>query len=96
MWFHLAYSLGDTMIKCLIIVMAVSLAIGRFFITPRLNLPTEEGSYEAVAHLFIGGLFGAFFVDTSNKFLLLTAVALSLVEFFAFIVQRLLQKRRRV
>lgn len=37
-------------------------AIGRFMITPRLELPTSEGSYEAFAHLFVGWLFGVSWV----------------------------------
>jgi hypothetical protein len=43
----------------LIILSALLFAVGRFFITPRLNLPTIEGSYEAFAHLYVGYLFGA-------------------------------------
>lgn len=31
----------------------------RFTIIPRLDLPTAVGSYEAFAHLWAGGLFGA-------------------------------------
>lgn len=30
----------------------------RFFITPRLDLPTRTGSYEAVAHILFGILIG--------------------------------------
>jgi len=45
--------------KLLIIISALLFAVGRFFITPRLNLPTVEGSYEAFSHLYVGYLFGA-------------------------------------
>src|SRR6185312_13191688 len=42
-----------------LILLAALIGIGRLFITPRLELPTAEGSYEAFSHLFVGGLIGA-------------------------------------
>lgn len=47
------------MTKLLLIIAIAACGIGRFFIVPRLQLPTWEGSYEAFSHLFAGGLFGA-------------------------------------
>lgn len=42
-----------------VIILSTIVATLRFFITPRLNLPTWEGSYEAFSHLWVGGLIGA-------------------------------------
>lgn len=51
-----------TTIIALTWTVAVTLAVGRFLITPRLDLPTTTGCYESAAHMFVGGLFalGAF------------------------------------
>ncbi len=48
--------------RFLLLVVTCALAVVRFHITPRLNLPTSEGSYEACAHLFVGGLIGAWLI----------------------------------
>lgn len=45
--------------KCLVVWITFVLGLLRFWITPRLNLPTAIGSYEAFSHLWVGGLFGA-------------------------------------
>jgi hypothetical protein len=73
-----------------LIIVATSIAIGagRFGITPRLELPTAEGSYEAVAHMFVGGLFGAWAVKPTKWLWLAMAVAISLVELAMFIIQK--------
>ena len=43
---------------CVVVILfTLFLVIGRFTIEPRLDLPTWEGTYETVAHLFVGGLF---------------------------------------
>jgi len=55
------------MIDLALISVTIIVAVLRFIITPRLNLPTAEGSYEAFAHLFVGGLFGAWIVTTDWK-----------------------------
>lgn len=39
--------------------MTLFVGLLRFVITPRLDLPTGIGSYEAVAHLWAGALIGA-------------------------------------
>ena len=46
----------------LVVCMTLCIGAWRFVITPRLDLPTATGSYEAVAHLWDGLLFGAGFV----------------------------------
>ena len=68
----------------------VTIVVGaiRYFITPRLNLPTAEGSYEAFAHMYVGGLFGAWVVDRTRISLLVQGVAVSLLELGMFILQK--------
>jgi hypothetical protein len=45
--------------RWIIFALAAAVAVGRIFITPRLtNIPSTEMSYEAFAHLFVGGLIG--------------------------------------
>lgn len=76
----------------------------RIVITPRLNLPTYEGSYEAFAHMFVGGLFGCAIktwiarkdIDYYDydygaedaKFYWYLAWAVSLFELFMFTIQK--------
>lgn len=73
--------------KVLIVLLAMILGIGRLFITPRLNLPTAEGTYEAFAHLFVGGLIGACAAKPS-RFYAALIVGLSLIELLAFLIQK--------
>lgn len=50
--------------KQIVIALAVLAALGRLFITPRLTaIPTIEGTYEALAHLFVGFLILVPFYD---------------------------------
>ena len=66
------------------ILLVVSLVFGilRFFMpTHALSLP---GTYEAFAHLFLGGLAGAWAVS-KDKYYLFLVIMLSIVEIFAFI-----------
>lgn len=46
-------------IRDLTLWISLTIAVCRLFIIPRLDLPTATGSYEAVAHMWVGGLFGA-------------------------------------
>ena len=74
-----------------LLIVTLGLAIQRFRIVPRLNLPTAEGSYEAIAHLFVGGLIGAAFatsVKASRWWYWSLAIGISLVELVCFIVQK--------
>jgi hypothetical protein len=74
-----------------LIVVTVILAVGRFFITPRLDLPTATGSYEAVAHLFVGGLIGVWLASSNVKLgrlCLGLTIAFSLLEVIVFVVQK--------
>lgn len=47
------------LISWIVLWVTIIFMVGRLFITPRLQLPTSTGSYEALAHLWVGGLFGA-------------------------------------
>jgi hypothetical protein len=49
------------------ILFALFLVIGRCFIEPRLDLPTWEGTYETIAHLFVGGLIGVWFIRRGTR-----------------------------
>jgi hypothetical protein len=64
---------------------SLSFATGRFFV------PTHElskaGTYEAFAHLFVGGLVGAWLATREMCYLWL-ALALSAVELTAFLMTR--------
>ena len=54
--------------KLLVCAIAVAIAIGRVFITPRLTgIPSIEGSYEAVAHLVVGFLIIVPFYDRQQR-----------------------------
>jgi hypothetical protein len=62
-------------------------AMLRMHITPRLNLPTLEGSFEAFSHLFVGGLFGAWLISRDRQ-LLWSGIGISLFELIMFIIQK--------
>lgn len=71
--------------------------IGRLLIEPRLSVPTWEGSYEALAHLYVGGLIGWWWkrrdlacekIDGKGFKCLMLAVALSLFELVMFLYQK--------
>lgn len=80
----------------LTIVLAALVVLGRFAIEPRLELPTREGTYEAFAHLFVGGLFGAWLAlcktkaQCKGRWCLALALGLSLFELAMFIYQKFL------
>ena len=80
-----------------IIIAAVLIGVARFFITPHpLSL---VGSYQALAHLFVGGLLGAWAMGRFGKgedFLYIrgygwVALGLSLLETAVAIGSRMLQ-----
>jgi hypothetical protein len=65
----------------ILLVAALVFSVLRFFMpTHSLSFP---GTYEAFAHLFLGGLIGAWAVS-KEKFYMFLVVALSLVELAAF------------
>lgn len=65
----------------LLVFLAVCIAVARFFIPAHPLSP--HGSYEAFAHLFVGGLIGAWLVSRRWLYLWLVIV-LSAVELVAF------------
>jgi hypothetical protein len=53
--------------EVLIFILALAIAIGRIFITPRLGVPTIEGSYEALSHLAVGFMILVPWYDREQK-----------------------------
>jgi len=70
----------------LLAVLAAAFALGRFTLVTHVT-PSVGGSYQAFAHLFVGGLVGAYLASRKRDYLWL-ALALSAVELFAFLVTR--------
>jgi hypothetical protein len=71
----------DTM-KIAVIAVAVVLAIFRPFLEP--HPVSLQGSYEALAHLFVGGVFGGWMVNRS-RWLLVTGLGITAVEILSAI-----------
>ncbi len=69
-------------------ILAVTLSIGvmRFFIEPRLDLPTATGSYEALAHLQVGFLIGL--SSKGDRTYIWQAVGLTALEVVMFAIQK--------
>jgi hypothetical protein len=63
--------------KFAVITVAVVLGIIRPFLAP--HPVSMQGSYEALAHLFVGGVIGAWLV-TRARWLLAIAIGLTAVE----------------
>jgi hypothetical protein len=63
--------------KPLVIIAAVLIAALRPFMP--LHSASLQGSYDAMAHILVGGLFGAWLVNRA-RWLLMTALAVSAVE----------------
>jgi hypothetical protein len=63
--------------KRLVIVVAKLIAAARPFMP--LHSASLPGSYEAMAHIFVGGLIGAWIVNR-QRWLLFTAFAITAVE----------------
>ena len=77
------------MANALLYAIAALIAVGRFLIMPRLDVPTAEGCYEAFAHLFVGFLFGGWAVSKGTRWnWLALAAAISLLELAVFIEQK--------
>jgi hypothetical protein len=64
-------------VKFVVIAIAVLLAVIRPFLAP--HPVSLQGSYEALAHLFVGGLIGAWLV-TKARWLLVVGIGLTIVE----------------
>jgi hypothetical protein len=65
------------LVKIAVITLAVAVAIARPFLPP--HQVTMQGSYEALAHLLVGGVFGAW-LATRKSWLLFTGIGITAVE----------------
>ncbi len=63
--------------KIAVITLAVAVAIARPFLPP--HPVSMQGSYEALAHLLVGGVFGAW-LATRKSWLLFTGIGITAVE----------------
>lgn len=69
-------------------LVTLAFAIGRFLIEPRFDLPTATGSYEAFVHLWVGGLFGYWWVHRDRSMYLWLAIFITALEVVMFVVQK--------
>ena len=69
--------------KFAIIAIAVVLGVIRPFLSP--HPVSVQGSYEAIAHLFVGGVVGAWLV-TRGRWLLVIGIGLTVVEVASAVV----------
>jgi hypothetical protein len=74
--------------RYVVIAIAVVLAVIRPFLSP--HPVSAQGSYEAMAHLFVGGVIGAWMV-TKARWLIAVAIALTAVEVGSAIFGALMQ-----
>lgn len=75
--------------RVLVITLALAVAVGRLFITPRLtHIPSPEMSYEAFAHLFCGGLIGIHLYDRSQKLYGFLGWGIAIWELAMFLLQK--------
>jgi hypothetical protein len=74
--------------KYVVIAIAIVLGIIRPFLAP--HPVSLQGSYEAAAHLFVGGIIGAWMV-TRARWQMLIAVALTIAEVGSAIVGMLVR-----
>ena len=63
--------------KIAVITLAVAVAIARPFLPP--HPVSIQGSYEAFAHLLVGGVFGAW-LASRKSWLLFTGIGITAVE----------------
>jgi hypothetical protein len=69
--------------KFAIIAIAIVLGVIRPFLSP--HPVSLQGSYEAIAHLFVGGVVGAWLV-TRGRWLLVIGIGLTVVEVASAVV----------
>jgi len=74
--------------KFAVIAFAIVLGVIRPFLSP--HPVSFQGSYEAIAHMFVGGVIGAWMV-TRARWLLVTAIGLTVVEVGSAVVGVLLR-----
>jgi hypothetical protein len=72
-----------------VLAVGVVVAVARPFIPP--HGPSWPGTYQALAHVYVGGLFGAWLADRQGcRWCLYLALALTVVEVVAAVLGRLL------
>jgi hypothetical protein len=78
--------------KRAVIALTLLTILGRILITPRLtSVPSAEGSYEAFAHMFVGGLLMVGIYDRHNEHARTywwLGWALGIYELIYFLVQK--------
>ena len=74
--------------KFAVIAIAVVLGVIRPFLSP--HPVSLQGSYEALAHVFVGGVIGAWMV-TKARWLIAIAIALTVVEVGSAVFSSLIQ-----
>ena len=74
--------------KFAVIAFAIVLGVVRPFLSP--HPVSFQGSYEAIAHMFVGGVIGAWMM-TRARWLLVTAIGLTVVEVGSAVVGVLLR-----
>lgn len=70
-------------LRGVVIAIAVVIAIVRPFMP--MHPVSPQGSYEAIAHLFVGGILGAW-LATRERWLLAIAIGLSVVEVLSALI----------
>lgn len=75
--------------KAVVVGVALLFAVARFFV-PHGPAPSLPGTYQAFAHLFVGGLFGGWLARRDRNWLWWLAAGLTGVEVAAFAAGRLL------
>ena len=73
--------------KNAVIAIGILLGVIRPFLSP--NPIDLEGSYQALAHLFVGGVIGAWLV-TRARWLMWIGIGLSIVEVVSAVANRVL------
>jgi hypothetical protein len=68
--------------KVAVIIISIALAVVRPFLAP--HAVSMQGSYEALAHVFVGGVFGAWMVNR-ERWLLWTGLGITAVEILSAI-----------
>jgi hypothetical protein len=68
---------AEVFLKFAVITLAVAIAVARPFLPP--HPVSIQGSYEALAHLVVGGIFGAWLANRKS-WLLFTGIGITAVE----------------
>ncbi len=80
-------------LKYTLIVFTILVGVGRFFIEPRLNIPTSTGFYEALAHIHVGLLIGIWLAKRKEpgnlaRLCFWQMIAITVLEIVMFAIQK--------